>query len=116
MIQGEHLEVAPDRPFVAGDQLRFITNFDRAGGETDREPAAGVTGRDGVEALAHRHPRPIVHPGFELSGGVERLARERHQMWCFGGERRLDGDRPTGDHPSVVEQVAGGEQLVERGQ
>jgi hypothetical protein len=34
----------------------------------------------------------------------------------FSSECRGDGDRSAGDHPGVVEQVAGGDQLVQLGQ
>jgi hypothetical protein len=47
---------------------------------------------------------------------VETLGRWLHQRTGFGGERRPDSDRAAGDHPVVVEDVGGADQLVERGQ
>lgn len=38
------------------------------------------------------------------------------RMRCLGGERRLDGDRPPGDYPPVVDQITGSDQLVQRRQ
>jgi len=65
-----------ERP--ASRRRHAVVDLDRPGREPDREPAAGVTSRDRIKPLPHRHPGPIVHPRFELPSRIERLARQRH--------------------------------------
>ena len=79
-----------------------------------RRPA--IAGRDGVVVLPHADPGPGIHPGLQQPRRIERLSRQRPHGGLLVGERGGDRDRPAGDHPAVIDDVAGGDQLVQRGQ
>ena len=101
---------------MAGDDRGRIEDLDRGGRQPHRQPATGVAGRDRVVALPHRDPGPVVDPGLQQPGRVERLGRQRPQRRQLGGERGADRDRPAGDHPGLVKQVTGRDQRVQLGQ
>lgn len=115
-VEDQHVEELPDHPFVRGDDRRAFEDLDCGGTEPDGEPAAGEPGRNRVGALPHRHPRLRVDPGQQQPGGVERLGRQWHQRGGLGGERGGDGTALAGDHPAIVDRVAGGDQAVQCGQ
>ena len=50
---------------------------------------------------------------MEQSRAVELLNRQPHQRGHLQGERGTDGDRAASDHPIVVEQVGGGDQIIQ---
>ena len=67
------------------------------------------------EAFLEGHVLAFEYFGA-VPGRVERLGRERQHGRLLFGERRGDRDGSAGDHPAVIDDVAGGDQLVQHGQ
>ena len=114
VIQGQDLDVASDRPFVAGDQLRRRRRSRPCGRRAG--PAAGArrSGPGRSRSTAAPTPGPGCRPALRSSrAGSNASAGNGISVARLDGERGADRDRPAGDHPVVVEQVAGGDQLVQ---
>src|SRR5918992_4234469 len=88
-------------------------DLDHGGAKAHVLRPPGQPHRHRATALAHADSGLGVDPGGQHPGGVERLGRQRRQVWPLGGEVRPDGGAAVADVSVVVGAISSSQVLIQ---